>query len=216
MSNATIASHCAGQDGARVLIALDACPRSETQQGTEEKRTMIRRHFANLRDDRRYSGAVIVVAIEVGASPDLANDTGLYIEKYCDRDVFILKAQIKEPKWYGVVTTAEEKRNWTHHASELLEHDRLRVAHNFIGAGAMDLQFPELINEMSRWRRQLEVVNKNEEEKEQKTKEFYTGKPRPDDRCVATIACLWQAEVLRRNRGNAFHDLVRQRGLIYT
>jgi hypothetical protein len=216
-SNATVYSCTVGEDGVRVLIGMDCCKRSETLDGFLEKTQMLRRHYASIRKDPRYHRALIVIAIEVGANPDLSNQTGKDILSHFGREgILIIKGQIKEPTWYGVVTTAEEKRNWTHHAVHLFKNEKIRIAADpLIGARAKDVELPELCKELDRWRRQLETVNKDHEEKQQSTKEYYTGKPDPDDRCVAFISCLWQREVLIQNASNEFHKVCHRNGFIH-
>lgn len=219
-SFATIVSHTRGfdderQQEVRVITGMDRCGRSETTLGMTEKFNMIRRHFAMHRADPRYCNAWFFIALEANMSTDMANDTGNQILELNDRRLVVVKAQKKQTDWFGVVTTNQEKRKWANHTTWLLHSNRLRMASNLIGAGALDELLPALIEEMGRYARTVERIN--EGELNERWVEMFSGKAggKQDDFVTALIACLWEAEVLRQNEGGLFHKIVTRERLTF-
>jgi len=216
-SNATIASHTRSSDGVNVIIGFDICARDESKPPVlDDQHRMAKRHFASIRRDRRYAGALIFVAIEVGGSPAFANSVGQDILASCGPGIYIVRGQVGEPTWYGVVTNEQEKKKWANHTVSLLASDLLRVAPDLIGADVYEKLLPQLVEEMGRYSRRRIKVNEGKDN--ETTKEVYSGKAggKQDDLCTAVIASLWQAVVLRQNPHNEFHRVVRQRGLLFT
>jgi hypothetical protein len=196
-SNATLVTHAVGGlSGARVLVALDSCPRNETTEGTASKLQMIARHFACLRRDPRFRRAWVFVSIEANMSPDHANDVGRDILSHSAERVVILRRQVGQPTWMGVVTTAEEKRRWANYTSSLLAAGQLRVAKDLLGGAALDKLLPQLLDEMGQYRRRMEVVNEGKDNEH--TRESFTGKVagKQDDLVTAMLGSLWSHKVL--------------------
>ena len=218
-SNATLVSHApAGRTGDRVIIAMDSCPRNETTEGTAAKRRMINRHFSYIRRDARYRHAWIFVALEANMSPDLANDTGNDIHEWFSDRMVVLKRQVGQPTWMGVVTTASEKRKWANYATAMVSDGRLRLATDLIGGGAVDKLVPQLLDEMGRYRRRLELINAGEDNEH--WRESFTGKVsgKQDDLVTALLGSLWIHKVLEHDRSDnsEFYSVVRRQQVVFT
>jgi hypothetical protein len=219
-SFATVVTHCHGTDEEtgktlRVITGIDGYPRSETGRGLEEKKLALRRHFLAHRMDSRYTNAFIFVAIEVGANPDLSNDTGYYLLNECGPRIVVVKRIKKTPHFFGVVTTNSEKRKWANHATGLLMSDRIRIAADPL-ITEDESHVTEMIDEMARYSRRIEKVNEGEDN-EGRFKETYSGKAggKNDDRVTAMLASLWEPEVMRYEEKSEYKDIVKKNNLTF-
>lgn len=210
-SNATLVSHAPGLDGCRVIVAMDSCPRNETNEGTLVKKNMILRHFGHLY--HRYPYAWFFVAIEANMSPDLANDVARDVLEAFPRRLTVTRRQVKQPTWYGVITTNEEKRKWSNYTTTLLVSKRLRIAQDLIGAEVHDKLIPQLIDELGRWRRRVEKINEGEDNESERI--TFTGKTssKQDDLAVALLGSLYEAKVLIDNKDREFMDITRSQSI---